>query len=813
MLPKNIELLPHEIAHYEELDKTASECTLFLKRDNEVFPIDKPCKVALFGNGARHTAKGGTGSGDVNSHFFINIEEELELHGFEVTTKQWLDQFDVIYKKKFEEFVKQVKKEAKTKKINAAAYSFGHNLNGFEHNLSIDEYDGDIAIYVLTRVCGEDADRRLEKGDVYLCDKEIKDILYLNNKFEKFMLVLNVSGVVDLTPILEVKNIFLLSQLGVVTSSVLVNVLLGKCYPSGKLSDTWANPFDYPFFSEFGNRDDTLYKEGIYVGYRYFDSNNIKPYFPFGYGLSYTSFDYQVLSYSVNGDLINVKVNVTNTGKHPGKEVIQLYLSRHTEIDNPDNILVSFKKTKELKPSEQETLEISFKLSDFPNYDESIVSYVLVKGYYFVRCGDSINNLQDVVNLELDETVAIKEVKSLNVNTGFIDYSIAKPFDVSSVKVKTEKLDLSHFNLVKQPYFSKYSVEIPQFIKTLTIDELILLNIGDYKTGVAGMIGQSGSLVPGAAGETTLKIKSLNTSLCMADGPAGLRLVSEYKLNNKGTYQLQEDSIWKSIKPYIPSFLTKFLDVKKNYKKPGNIIYQYCTAIPIATALAQSFNSELLYNIGRLVQKEMKLYDVDVWLAPGMNIHRNILCGRNFEYFSEDPYLTSEMAINLVKGVEDNSDKLTTIKHFACNNQETNRFNNNSVVSERALRELYLFCFERVIKIAKPSSIMTSYNLLNGEHTSSSHKLLIDVLRNEWGYKGLVMTDWITTGQINDKSSAHPVKYAHEDLANGVNICMPGSKKDVKDIKKALKDNAITREDLENNASILYQYILGNKNR
>ena len=811
MLKNDLILLPHEIKHYELLDKFAPECTLFLKRDNKAFPIEKPCKVALFGEGARHTYKGGTGSGDVNSHFFNNIEEELELQGFEITTKAWLDEFDKLREEYRKEFVKRVKKEAKEIGMGAPAYSVGHNPNGFEHSLNIEGYEGDIALYILSRVCGEGADRRKEKGDIYLTDKEVEDILYLNKHYEKFMLVLNVSGQVDLTPVLEVNNILLLSQLGVVTSSVLVNIILGKANPSGKLATTWAIPEEYPFFEEFGDRDDTRYKEGIYVGYRYFDSMKITPLFPFGFGLSYSQFESKVSDCNINGDLVSLKVNVKNISNYSGKEVIQIYLSKKVELDNPNNILVAFNKTKELAPNESETLDISFRLRDFPNYIIEKHAYMLLKGDYLIRCGNCVSNLSDVINLHLDEDILIKEVKSLEIDTGYEDYKVENNDSIPS-SLKTVKLNLSDITSVKVNYVN-YEVETPEIIKNLTTDELILMNLGDYKTGLAGVIGQNGSLAPGAAGETTLRVKSINTALCMADGPAGLRLINEYKVNKNGTYNLTEDSILRGVKQYLPSVFTNFMDVKKNHKKKGNVAYQQCSALPIATALAQSFNSDMLYEIGRLVKTEMELYDIDIWLAPAMNLHRSILCGRNFEYFSEDPYLTGVLASSIVNGVENDSDKICTIKHFACNNQETNRFNNNSIVSERALREIYLSSFEYVVKNARPSSIMSSYNLLNGEHTSESHKLLVDILRNEWGYKGFVMTDWIVTGQINDKSSVHPAASAHKDLTSGVNICMPGSKKDIKDIKQALKNNEIARKDLENNASILYQFIIGNKNR
>ncbi len=809
MIPNNIHLLPHEIEHYNILDSVASECTLFLKCDNS-FPILEPCKVALFGSGVRHTYKGGTGSGDVNSHFFLNVEDEFALRGFTITTSKWLDEYDLARDSFKKEFIKQIKKEAKEKGMGAPVYSVGHNPIEFEHDISVKDYDGDICIYVLSRVSGEGADRRQVKGDLFLTDKEVEDILYLNQKFQKFMLVLNVSGVVDLSPVLEVRNIYLLSQLGVVTSSVLANVVLGNVNPSGKLSTSWARPLDYPFIDSFGDRDNTRYLEGIYVGYRYFTSSDVKPLFPFGFGLSYSTFSYRLLEYNMQKDTVILKVNVKNTSSIPGKEVIQAYLGKSIQIDTPRRELVAFAKTSLLESGQDETVELSFKLSDFPIYNHELSRYELSKGTYLIEIGDSSVDVTPVLKIRLDEDVVVKSVNKLADNIDFEDYKPDKKNNFDDIQVPTEIINKSVFLVTKVQYFLKYSVSVPDFIKGLSLKDLIHLNLGDYKTGLAGVIGQSGSLVPGGAGETTLHVKDIKTALSMADGPAGLRIINEYLVNKNGTYNLTDDSILNGIKDYIPKFFVSLIDPSKNHKKKGTVVYQYASALPIATACAQSFSTSIMNKIGRLVNIEMNLYDVDIWLAPGMNIHRNILCGRNFEYYSEDPYLSGEMAAALVNAVQASDNKICTIKHFVCNNQETNRFNNNSMVSTRALREIYLPGFERAIKKSSPGAVMVSYNLLNGVHTSESCDLLIKILRSEMLYNGLVMTDWITTGQINDKKSIHPVKYASKDLVNGVNLCMPGSKKDIKDIKKALKIGKITREDLQNNASIVYR-LLGYK--
>ena len=807
MLPKGIDLLPHEIKHYETLLESSGECTLFLKRDNDAFPIDKPCKVALFGNGARHTVKGGTGSGDVNSHFFTNTECELENNGFEISTKEWLDAYDDIRKQNFINFVKLVKKEAKAKKMSVPTYSVGQTMFEVDYDLPISNYEGDICLYILSRTSGEGADRRMIKGDIYLTDKEVEDILYLNKKFDKFLLVLNVPGPIDLSPVLEVKNILLLSQLGLVTSQVLVDIILGKINPSGKLSTTWAKPEDYPFINEFGDRDDTRYLEGIYVGYRYFNSKNITPIFPFGYGLSYSSFKQEIVSSTFDGRYINIKVKTTNISKHPGKDVVQVYLSIDSRIDTPKQTLVSFYKSKELKSNESVILDIKIDSREFAIFDSGKSHYVLPRGYYVLSLGKDSMDFHPICKIEVDDDIILKEVDNIYDNPDFGDLIVVQHKDYQSLKIKSYKLDKSLFLQEKVEYFSKYQVEIPEFIKGLSLEELIHFNLGDYKTGLSGVIGQNGSKVLGSAGETTLRINSLNKYLTMADGPAGLRIISEYLINNKGVYQLQEDSIWKGIKPYLPGFLVSLLDVKKNRRKKGSRVYQYCTALPIATALAQSFNKDFLYTCGRLVNAEMTLYGIDLWLAPGINIHRNIRCGRNFEYYSEDPYLSSVLSSSLINGVQSENNKICVVKHFVCNNQETNRFNNNSIVSERALREIYLSNFARVIELSNPASIMTSYNLLNGAHTSESSNLLIKYLRCELKYKGLIMTDWIKTGQINDKSSIHPAIKASCNLLSGVNLCMPGSKEDVKDIKKALKTGALDRSVLENNASILFNLL------
>ena len=297
----------------------------------------------------------------------------------------------------------------------------------------------------------------------------------------------------------------------------------------------------------------------------------------------------------------------------------------------------------------------------------------------------------------------------------------------------------------------------------------------------------------------------------MADGPAGLRLTKIYSRDYKGYHRLNEN----------PMFVNNF----KNYETLGeiplnnnqnkeidlshytNIIFQYTTAIPIATALAQSFNEKLLEKYGNIIGNEMETFNVNLWLAPGLNIHRNILCGRNFEYFSEDPLVSGKMAAALTKGVQSHKNRGTTIKHFAGNNQEFNRLNNNSKMSERALREIYLKGFQIAIKESNPYAIMTSYNLINGIHTSQNPQLLINVLRNEWNYTGLIMTDWSHSYKNEYEASKYPPQNAFDIIKGGNNLMMPGGINDYNLLIEKLDEESLTRDDLLGCASKVYEII------
>lgn len=801
-----MELLDYEKKHIEYIKKNASECTLFLKKNDE-FPISHPCKVALFGCGARHTIKGGTGSGDVASRFFKTIEEEFIDRGYEVVTKKWLDSYDEFKVSTKKDYIKEVKRKARKVHILAPVYSMGYFEEEKDYDIKVDEYEADICIYVLARNSGEGNDRRNIKGDVKLSNKEIEDINFLNKKFKKFMLVLNVGGVVDLTPVMDVSNILLLSQLGVVTSSVLVDIIKGNSYPSGKLSTTWAPLESYPCFNEFGDRDDTYYKEGIYVGYRYFNTKNVDTLFPFGFGLSYTNFDIKFNDARLDKKELVVKCSVINIGAFYGKEVVELYVTKpNTILDNPYLELCAYAKTKELKPGDEETVELRVDLSTLSNYDEERAYTILQKGDYIFRIGNSSNNLEAICKCHLDSEVVLEKLDNKCPSYDITDLVLDRIDEDTSNLLKLD-IDETLFNIFEAVY--KKDTYTDSLIETLETKDLANMCLGHHDGGIGAIVGESCKHVVGGAGETTLSVEKVDKSLTMADGPAGLRITQEYFIDKKGVHNTKLDPLMEKLVDFLPKISYPFIKPKKY--KGGELYHQYTTAIPIGTALAQSFSDDFVLGCAKVVKEEMDIFNVDLWLAPALNIHRNILCGRNFEYFSEDPYVAGRVSATITKGIEEDGKRGVTIKHFACNNQEFNRNNNNSHISERALREIYLKGFELCIKCANPKAIMTSYNLINGVHTSESFDLVNDILRCEWGYEGLVMTDWIVSGRSFCKKSIYLAPYASNNILAGNDLTMSGCKKDYKDIMKAIKSKKLSREDLIYSASRIYRSILKQK--
>ena len=792
----------YEEAHLKQLRPYLAECCVLLKH-NGAFPLENPCDIACFGNGVRNTVKGGTGSGEVNSRYFINIEEGLIKAGFTITNPQWASKFAPFMTRAKENFRKEIKAKAKAQKVNVIVASMGTVMKEPEYDIELD-LSAQAAIYVLSRICGEGNDRTDTKGDYQLTDSEVRDILALNEHYEKFMLVINAGGPVDLTPVLSVNNILVLSQLGVETGHALADILLGKQNPSGRLTTSWAAYKDYCDFTEFGNKDDTRYKEGIYVGYRYFDASGRKPLFPFGYGLSYTDFETTVKKIKVIKGIFILDLMVTNTGNTFGKEVVQIYLSApQGRLDKEVKSLVAFKKTRCLKPGQRDELVISFNITDFASYDAENESYLLEKGRYVLLIGKNSEDVKPIGVYELDDDFVVRKVRNLFGKPDFEDYKGERKADYDVSGLTAEKIDLSEYETQTVSY--DHEGEIYDCLRDLSNEELAYLNVGafDPKGGIMSLIGNASQNVPGAAGESTsvLKHKGID-NLIMADGPAGLRLAREYIEDDKGKHAVGS-VIPEGMLDVMPKIVKWFLNRKPKVKKGSKLFEQFTTALPIETAVAQSWNTDFARLCGDIVGKEMEIFKVQLWLAPALNIHRNVMCGRNFEYLSEDPLLSGKFASAITIGVQAHKGCGVTLKHFACNNQETNRYANNSQVSERAIREIYLKGFGICIKEADPAAIMTSYNLLNGTHTSESHALTTEYLRDEMGFKGLVMTDWVIGSGMLTKDPKYPAPDAAKEAAAGGSLFMPGSKKDYEEIIAGLADGKVTREQLMINATWL----------
>lgn len=839
--PTKPEITPGETARMELSRKLAGECVVLLKNEG-ILPLDGKGKIALFGNGARKTIKGGTGSGDVNSRTVINIEQGLKEAGFEITTGGWLDRYDSKWESVTAGHRDQIMREAEEKGIPPVVAEFDNPLKGIAPvaitQEDIQQSQTETAVYVIARNSGEGADRFFEKGDYLLSDEEESNLSLLVKHYKKVVVVLNIGGVMDLSAVSRMPGIGAIvhmAQLGNIGGYVLADVLLGNITPSGKLTDTWAKDYyDYPSSKGFshnnGDVSDEYYTDGIYVGYRYFDTFNIEPEYCFGYGISYTDFSIDIKKVTVQNAIVSVQADVCNIGdKYSGKEVVQVYVSApEGKLDKPYQELAAFEKTRELKPGESQLLEITFAVAELASYSEAEASWVLEAGDYVIRVGNSSRNTVPAGIIRIEDTVRTEEVRNVFALDCNLEEIKAPARTVETPDVPVILMDSSSVRTRKAVYQEKrkqmdadsekaWSMSdvkdgrctVEQLAAQLSVDELAELCVGTLRGSKDLLVvGGASYSVPGAAGDSSGSLAQSRgiRGLILADGPAGLRLQPHFKADSEGRILPGGEKMGDIITPF------------ENGSEEGvSDYYQYCTAIPIGWALAQSWNREMVKQAGSMVGEEMEQFHVDLWLAPAMNIHRNPLCGRNFEYYSEDPLVSGRMAAAITQGVQGHDGKGTTVKHFAANNQEDNRYFVNAHVSERALREIYLKGFEIAVRESKPFSIMTSYNLLNGIHTANSRDLLQYVARDEWGFDGVVMTDWFTsqdvpmlTGKFEHK---YPISSSTGCIYAGNDLQMPGCQKNVDDIIEAVKSGkivdgySITQADLQFNAANLLRIV------
>ena len=792
------EVQEFEKVHLSTLRALAPECMVLLKKNGD-FPLSAPCKVALYGAGARETIKGGTGSGDVNVRHYVTVEEGLENAGFTVTTKSWMEGYKAAREAVIKGFYEGIAKEAKELGKSVFLVGMGRTPEEPHYELPLDG-EGEVCIYVLSRNSGEGADRPGGEGDYLLTADEKRDILRCAEQYKKFLLVLNVGGPVDISPLLDkVENVLLLSQLGSVTGDAFADVLLGKANPSGKLTTTWAKTGDIMAIGDFAERDDTRYQEGVFVGYRYYDAADVNPLFSFGYGLSYTEFETDCTGFSVENGIVSVKAKISNTGRFPGKETAQLYYSAPDgKLKKPLRELGAYRKTRELAPGESETLVLKLPLENMASWDAENDCWLLERGEYLFSLGDTAVG---IVSLDGD-TVS----STLSHSGGEADFEDWTPQIKREIPEGLPRLQVSAASLGRIGHNDREKASRKHIgledLSEFSVKELATICAGKHPDaeGMAAIIGNSASRLAGGAGETASIVaeKGYGT-IVMADGPAGLRLSTKYIETEDGQEGMDADafnSILNILPPEIRQLIHLKLQQNEEKAKSSTVLYHYASAIPIGTALAQAWNPAVAETCGDLVSEEMELFGANVWLAPALNIHRSPLCGRNFEYYSEDSLISGKTAAAVTRGVQKHEKCAVTIKHFACNNQETNRYGSNSIVSQRALREVYLKGFEICVKEAAPKALMTSYNLLNGTHTANRLDLIQTVLRGEWGFEGVVMTDWGTT---NDKFNlgVYGASTPAFCIKAGNDLMMAGSKEDVDGILTGLKDGTITRAELE----------------
>lgn len=785
--------------------KAASESIVLLHNDG-ILPLKEGTRVALFGSGATQTVKGGTGSGDVNEREVVSIHAGMKNAGFIPANESWLLDYDTEYKLAREAWKEEVLKTAAKNRGNTHGLVDAYFQTIFRRPLGrkltqreIKEAGTDIALYVISRGAGEGADRFAAQGDYYLSDAEKLQLKELKGIFRRMILVLNCGGPIDLSFVdeLQVSAVLQLSQPGMEGGNALADVIKGIVTPCGKMTDTWAYRYeDYPNSATFshnnGNVEKELYQEGIYVGYRYFDTFNVKPRIPFGFGLSYTDFAIRTVRVrivdGVYGEMkISLKVEVVNTGKtYSGREVVQVYVScPQGELKKEYQRLCAFGKTPLLGPSQKCTMEITFPLSQMASFSQTASAWILEKGDYLIAVGNSSASNSVVAKMHLDRTVhmvktdsvcplqqELREIEPSNVPRKHYDHREIIELSIDSDRIECLSVEYSG------PTPEKAEGTAGELVESLNIDQLLALTNGDPEKGQdasPGTYGISEVIVPGAAGETNgcASQEPWNlASIVLADGPAGIRLAPRYAVTAEG----------KILKPSFADSIEHGMFAEKVEVPNAAYYYQYCTAMPVGTMLAQSWDTELMKKVGIAVAEEMEEFGITLWLAPGMNIHRNPLCGRNFEYYSEDPLLTGVMASAITSGVQSRKGTGATIKHFACNNQEDNRKHSDSVVSERALREIYLHGFEIAVRHSQPMAIMTSYNLINGVHTANSYDLITKVARDEWRFAGFIVSDWTTTGE----GGSSPV----ECMKAGNDLIMPGSYEDIDLIRKAVDGSA-----------------------
>lgn len=574
------------------------------------------------------------------------------------------------------------------------------------------------AVVILGRAMGESMDNSEKKGGYYLTDEERRLLEQVTREFQKTVVVIDAGNIIDLswTREYDLQAVLYAFQGGMESGNGVIDVLYGDAEPGGKLTDTIpAHYEDAPTYGNFGGLDQNTYAEDIYVGYRYYETfAPEKVLYPFGFGLSYTTFRLETRG-RMEGDCLVLDVTVSNTGARPGREVVQVYAQPpQGQLGKPLRNLVAFRKTGRLAPGETQTLSFRIAPEELASYDDSGVTgnphaYVLEAGEYTLYVGTDVRTAEPAFSWKLEQLRVVRQLRALASPTA--DFKRLRPKAQGEGFVPEYEPVPRASSHRKADILAKMPREIP-----FTGDKGIRFR--DVCAGKAGMDAFVAQLTPEELDAITRGEGEMDSPFG-AKGNAGMLGGTSQVLRDKG----------------VPTITTT--------DGPSGIRVCYYTALlPCGTALASAWDPEATEALGRLFGQEMVKKGSDILLGPGLNIHRDPLCGRNFEYFSEDPLLSGKMAAAMVRGIQSVKGRSACPKHFACNNQETNRAHNDSRLSMRALREIYLRGFEICVKESAPLTLMTSYNQINGVWGHYQYELVTNILREEWGFDGLVMTDW-----------------------------------------------------------------------
>ena len=749
----------------------AEEGMVLLKNEGEVLPLSVGTKLAVFGKGQIDYVRGGGGSGEVTTSYTRNIYEGLKIKEAEGKV-QVFDALSAFYEENVRQQYAAGAENGKTvepeipQELLAAARRFA-----------------DTAVVVINRFSGEGWDRKgiPGDGDFYLSAQEQAMVEAVKAAFPRVIAVLDVGGMVDSSwfkDVPAIQSVLLAWQAGIEGGLAIAELLCGDANPSGKLVDTFAGSFDdYPSSAHFNDSEDYVeYTEDIYVGYRYFETipgAARKVNYPFGFGLSYTQFAIDQIRGEEKDGMIRLSACVTNVGERAGKEVVQVYAQApQGKLGKPARTLVSFVKTRLLAPGETQTVFLSFAVDSLASYDDlgkvAKSAYVCEAGGYRFHLGNSVRDTVEVpfVHTEPADRV-VQQLTQRVAPVALPERMLADgSYEALPVTPGGEKDRNPAFVEGLQPHKGNWRDELAcstgkgegaetpgrkfllmdvvngactmdEFLAQLTNGQLIDLLCGQPNTGVANTFGMGNLPEYGVP------------NLMTADGPAGVRIQPQMGVCT--------------------------------------------TAWPCATLLACTWNTQIVEQVGAAGALEMKENNLGVWLTPAMNIHRSPLCGRNFEYYSEDPLIAGKMAAAMVRGIQSRHIG-ASVKHFCCNNKETNRKESDSRVSERALREIYLKGFEIAVKEAQPWTLMTCYNLVNGQYASERKDLLAGILREEWGFEGMVTTDWWNKA------------YQYKEIKAGNDLKMGAGEPDA--VLEALREGKVTREEIAACAKRVLETIL-----